>query len=102
VISSQDCKHAGNEILTLPYHPGSRKLHLKIGKILRYKREISMSSKPSEQMMDLLQELALLKELDGAHERGPKSNEKIAEFDRRQRRREEIGDQIKALGKSPA
>jgi hypothetical protein len=61
-----------------------------------------MSSKPSEKMMDLLQELALLKELDRAHESGPKSNLQIAEFDLRQQRRQEIGDQIKALAQSTA
>jgi hypothetical protein len=59
-----------------------------------------MSSKPSEQMMDLLQELALLKELDRSDERGPESNMQKTELDRRERRRREIGDQIKALGES--
>ena len=61
-----------------------------------------MSSKPSEQMMDLLQELALLKELDRADEREPEANVQGAELDRRERRRREIGDQIKALGESTA
>jgi len=57
-----------------------------------------MSSKPSEQMMDLLQELALLKELDKDDEKGLGSDLQAAEVDSRKRRRQEIGDQIKALG----
>ena len=61
-----------------------------------------MSSKPSEQMMDLLQELALLKDLDKDDERGFRSDVQAAEFESRQRRRQEIGDQIKALGESTA
>ena len=61
-----------------------------------------MSSKPSEQMMDLLQELALLKELDKDDEKGLASDLQAAESDSRQRRRQEIGDQIKALGESTA
>ena len=61
-----------------------------------------MSSKPSEQMMDLLQELALLKDLDKDDEKGFRSDVQVAEFDSRQRRRQEIGDQIKALGESTA
>jgi hypothetical protein len=62
-----------------------------------------MSSKPSEQMMDLLQELALLKDLDDKDdEKGFRSDVQVAEFDSRQRRRQEIGDQIKALGESTA
>ena len=59
-----------------------------------------MSSKPSEQMMDLLQELALLKEFDKDDKKGLASNLQAADFDSRQRRRQEIGDQIKALGES--
>jgi hypothetical protein len=61
-----------------------------------------MSSKPSEQMMDLLQELALLKELDKDHKEASKSDVQAAESDSRKRRRQEIGDQIKALGESKA
>ena len=61
-----------------------------------------MSSKPSEQMMDLLQELALLKELDKDDEKGLGSDLQAAEVDSRKRRRQEIGDQIKALGGSTA
>jgi hypothetical protein len=61
-----------------------------------------MSSKPSEQMMDLLQELALLKELDKDGEKVLRSDVQAAESDSRKRRRQEIGDQIKALGESKA
>ena len=39
-----------------------------------------MSSKPSEQMMDLLQELALLKELDKDDKKGSRSDVQAAGF----------------------
>ena len=61
-----------------------------------------MSSKPSEQMMDLLQELALLKELDEDDEKRFGSDVQAAEHDNRKRRRQEIGAQIKALGGATA
>jgi hypothetical protein len=70
--------------------------------ILGCEQENSMSSKPSEQMMDLLQELALLKELDKDGEKGSRSDVQADELDSRRRRRQEIGDQIKALGESTA
>lgn len=57
-----------------------------------------MSTKPSEQMMDLLKELALLKELDEKHEAGSGSEVDDAELESRRRRRHEICEQIKALG----
>lgn len=57
-------------------------------------------SAPSEIMMHLLKELSLLKELDGAYETGPKSEDEIKEFENRQSRRKEITDQIKALGEA--
>jgi hypothetical protein len=75
---------------------------LNLEKILGCERENSMSSKPSEQMMDLLQELALLKELDKDGEKVLRSDVQAAESDSRKRRRQEIGDQIKALGESKA
>ena len=50
----------------------------------------------SEAMMDLLKELALLKELDGTSEAEPKSQESLA----RRTRRQEITDQIRALGET--
>ena len=57
-----------------------------------------MSTKPSEQMMDLLKELSLLKELDEEHETGSASGIDSAELESRKKRRHEICEQIKALG----
>ena len=48
--------------------------------------------------MNLLQELALLKQLDKTYDTGPKVESDNVEFERRQRRRQEIADQIKTLG----
>jgi hypothetical protein len=56
-----------------------------------------MSTKPSEMMLDLLKELAFLKQLDEKHDGLPKSDTGNAEFEGRQTRRQEICDQIKAL-----
>jgi hypothetical protein len=57
-----------------------------------------MSTKPSEQMMDLLKELALLKEMDEKHESGMGSKVHAADLELRKKRRHEICEQIKALG----
>jgi hypothetical protein len=57
-----------------------------------------MSSKPSEQMMNLLKELALLKEMDEKHETRLGSDVDTAELESRKNRRQEICEQIKALG----
>lgn len=57
-----------------------------------------MSTKPSEEMMDLLKELALLKELDEKHETASRSGVDTAELESRKKRRHEICEQIKALG----
>ena len=57
-----------------------------------------MSTKPSEQMMDLLKELVLLKELDQRHETGSESGADTAEHESRENRRREIAEQIRALG----
>jgi hypothetical protein len=57
-----------------------------------------MSAKSSELMMGLLQELAVIKELDKKYESGTTSEGDVAEFESRQRRRREISDQMKALG----
>ncbi len=57
-----------------------------------------MSTTPSEQMMDLLKELALLKQLDEKHEAGARSDVDAAELESRRKRRQEITEQIKALG----
>jgi hypothetical protein len=59
--------------------------------------EHRMSTKPSEQMMDLLKELVLLKELDEKHETGTGSGVDTAELESRKDRRREITEQIKAL-----
>jgi hypothetical protein len=56
--------------------------------------EAAMSAESSEAMMDLLKELALLKEMDQKSEIGVEG----AESEERQKRREEIADQIKSLG----
>ncbi len=55
-------------------------------------------SVPSENMMQLLRELALLKESDAKYESSSASELDISEFERRQNRRREITDQIKAMG----
>jgi hypothetical protein len=54
----------------------------------------------SEAMMNLLKELALLKELDEKSEAEPKSETEVSEVEARQNRRQEIADQIKALGET--
>jgi hypothetical protein len=56
-----------------------------------------MSAKSSETMMDLLKELALLKQLDEKFEREAGSSLEISEFELRQDRRREIANQIKTL-----
>jgi hypothetical protein len=61
-----------------------------------------MSNKPSDAMLDLLKELALLKELDAKHHELPKSDSGTAEVEGRQMRRQEISDQIKALAELTA
>lgn len=57
-----------------------------------------MSAKSSEVMLDLLKELALLKEMDQLTAEAPPSTTERTEFEARQRRRNEIEAQIKALG----
>jgi hypothetical protein len=56
-----------------------------------------MSTKNSELMLELLKELAVLKELDEKQQGIPKSGIRNAEFEGRQRRRLEISERIKAL-----
>jgi hypothetical protein len=56
-----------------------------------------MSAKPSDVMMDLLKELVLLKDLDQKYDEGSRTKRKIAQFEERQTRRQQITDQIKAL-----
>lgn len=57
-----------------------------------------MSTKASDEMMVLLKELAVLKELDEKHESETGSDVDNAELESRQNRRREITEQIKALG----
>ena len=54
-----------------------------------------MKTESSNLMMDLLKELAMLKELDRNEEVAPASE--ASELELRKQRRREIGDQIKAL-----
>jgi hypothetical protein len=56
-----------------------------------------MSAKPWDVMMDLLKELALLRDLDQKYDEGSRTKREIAEFEERQTRRRQITDQIKAL-----
>jgi hypothetical protein len=62
--------------------------------------EPRMSTESSEQMMELLKELALLKQLDEKEERGEISDENIIDLESRENRRREITQQIKALGEA--
>lgn len=55
-----------------------------------------MGSEESDQMMALLQELSMLKEADEAFEANPTDNKRET-YQLRQRRRDEIGLEIKAL-----
>jgi hypothetical protein len=55
-----------------------------------------MGCEESDQMMALLQELSLLKELDAAFEANPTASEREAHH-LRQQRRDEIGSEMKTL-----
>ena len=57
-------------------------------------------STQSENMMGLLKELALLKELDGKSETEPQSDVRSSDLEAREHRRQEITTQIKALGET--
>jgi hypothetical protein len=57
-----------------------------------------MRTESSQQMMDLLKELAMLKELDEKHETGSGSDVGTSELESRKKRRHEVCEQIKALG----
>ena len=57
-------------------------------------------SEQSETMMNLLKELALLKELDEKSDKEPTSETEALELDARQNRRREITDQIRDLGET--
>jgi hypothetical protein len=58
-----------------------------------------MSTESSQQMMELLKELSLLKKLD-EKEGGEVSDGDIAELESRENRRREITERIKALGEA--
>jgi hypothetical protein len=58
--------------------------------------EAALSSEESDQVLALLQELAMLKEADAAFEANPAESEREAHR-LRQQRREDIGEEIKAL-----
>jgi hypothetical protein len=58
---------------------------------------ISMSNHESEQVLILLKELSFLKELDARYEAGFKTESEREAHRLRQQRRQEIGDEIKAL-----
>jgi len=53
-------------------------------------------------MISLLQELALLKQLDGGHQGDAGSAAEASDFETRQNRRREITELIKALGNPPS
>ncbi len=57
-----------------------------------------MSLGSSEQMMDLLKELAVLKRLDEDKTSGEGADLEIADRESREKRRREITEQIKSLG----
>lgn len=57
-----------------------------------------MSTEQSQQMMNLLKELAMLKALEEKHETGSGSDVDPAELESRKKRRYEICEQIKTLG----
>jgi hypothetical protein len=56
-----------------------------------------MSSHESEQVLTLLKELSLLKELDSGYEAGPKTEAERDAHRLRQQRHQEIAEEIKAL-----
>jgi hypothetical protein len=56
-----------------------------------------MSSHESEQVLILLKELSLLKELDNGYEVGPKTESERDAHQRRHQRHHEIAEEIKAL-----
>jgi hypothetical protein len=58
---------------------------------------VPMSSGVSEQMMNFLKEMAILKELDNDFATGAKTPEAVKAHEDRQRRREEIGVQMRKL-----
>ena len=56
-----------------------------------------MSSEGSEQMLGLLQELSVLKVMDEEYDSGPKSHMETEAHQRRERRRQEITQEMQTL-----
>jgi hypothetical protein len=56
-----------------------------------------MSTHESEEVLTLLKELSMLKELDSQFESGPKTESECAAHRLRQQRHQEIGEELKAL-----
>ena len=56
-----------------------------------------MAATESKQVLSLLKELSMLKELDGHHLTGPKTESEQAAHRARQQRHQEIAEEIKAL-----
>jgi hypothetical protein len=73
-------------------------MHHKEARYWHSKEEWPMSTESSDLMMDLLKELAMLKELDRNEEAGLASE--ATEHELRKQRRREIADQIKALAET--
>jgi hypothetical protein len=71
-------------------------MHHKQAAYRQSKEEWQMSTESSDLMMDLLKELAMLKELDRNDKPEPASE--VTESELRKQRRREIADRIKALG----
>jgi hypothetical protein len=56
-----------------------------------------MAATESKQVLSLLQELSMLKELDGRYQTGPKTESEQEAYLARQQRHQEIAEEIKAL-----
>jgi hypothetical protein len=56
-----------------------------------------MSSEGSEQMLTLLKELSVYKALDGDYEDGPKSRAETEAYEERERRRQDIKQEMQEL-----
>jgi hypothetical protein len=60
----------------------------------------AMGSEQSDEMMVLLQEKAVLKQLDEEYAVSPRTQESIREYRQRRRRQAEISKQMRELGKA--
>lgn len=59
-----------------------------------------MASVASDEMMTLLKELSIIKEMDEAFADGPKTKEERAAYAERQKRRKEITGEMKLLAEA--